>query len=70
MRGLNAKNQWQLTIYVPKEMRGEKILERLKKLGEKQRRSMNFLALEALLKYLREAENQFSSWLTCPLANL
>jgi len=58
MRGLNAKNQWQLTIYVPKELREERILERLKKLGEKQRRSMNFLAVEALLKYLKEAEKR------------
>jgi len=58
MRGLNAKNQWQLTIYVPKELRGEKILERLKHLAQKQRRSMNFLAVEALLKYLKEAEKR------------
>ncbi len=57
MRGFN-KNQWQLTIYVPKELRGEKILERLKQLAQKQRRSMNFLAVEALLKYLKEVEKK------------
>jgi len=49
-------NQWQLTIYIPKEKRQDKLMERLRKLAQKQRRTVNFLVIEAILKYLEEAE--------------
>jgi len=54
------KEQWQLTIYVPKDLRGERPLERLRELARKRRRSVNFLVIEAILQYLRaqEARNQ------------
>ncbi len=53
---MTNKEQWQLTVYVPKDLRREKPLERLRKLARQQRRSVNFLALEAILQYLRTQE--------------
>lgn len=50
------KEQWQLTIYVPKGLRREKPLERLRKLARQRRRSLNFLVLEAILNYLQAQE--------------
>jgi hypothetical protein len=43
------KEQWQLTIYIPKGLRQERLLERLRKLARQRRRSLNFLVLERLL---------------------
>jgi hypothetical protein len=51
------KEQWQLTIYIPKGLRQERPLERLRKLARQRRRSLNFLVLEAILTRSRvEAE--------------
>ena len=52
------KEQWQLTIYVPKDLRQERPLERLRKLARQRRRSLNFLVLEAILHYLRAQESK------------
>jgi predicted transcriptional regulator len=52
------KEQWQLTIYVPKGLRQERPLERLRKLARQRRRSLNFLVLEAILHYLRAQESK------------
>ena len=53
---MGNKEQWQLTIYIPKELRGERPLERLRELAKRRKRSVNFLALEAILEYLRAQE--------------
>lgn len=50
------REQWQLTIYIPKGVRDKDPIERLRKLAKKQRRSINFLVVEAILKYLEQAE--------------
>jgi predicted transcriptional regulator len=52
------KEQWQLTIYIPKGLRQERPLERLRKLARQRRRSLNFLVLEAILHYLRAQESK------------
>jgi predicted transcriptional regulator len=52
------KEQWQLTIYIPKGLRQERLLERLRKLARQRRRSLNFLVLEAILHYLRAQESK------------
>jgi predicted transcriptional regulator len=52
------KEQWQLTIYIPKALRRKNPLTRLRQLAKRQRRSLNFLAVEALLKYLEEQEKE------------
>lgn len=51
------EEQRQITIYVAKDRRDEKPIERLQRLAKKRKRSMNFVALEAILRYLEEEEN-------------
>lgn len=51
-----ARNDWQLTIYIPQTLRARDPIERLKREARRQRRSMNFLAVEALLDYLEAVE--------------
>jgi len=54
----DAKNDWQLTIYIPQSLRNQDPIERLKQEAQRQRRSMNFLAVDALLDYLDQIETQ------------
>lgn len=56
MRRTNGETPWQLTVYIPKEKRHEQLLERLKRIAQGQRRSLNFLVLEAVEKYLEQIE--------------
>lgn len=56
MRRINGETPWQLTVYIPKEKRHEQLLERLRKIAREQKRSLNFLVLEAVEKYLDELE--------------
>ncbi|MCS7198461.1 MAG: hypothetical protein NZ930_07285 [Candidatus Bipolaricaulota bacterium] len=56
MRRSNGETSWQLTVYIPKEKRHKQLLERLRKIAREQKRSLNFLVLEAVEKYLDELE--------------
>jgi len=47
-----------LTIYLTKEARQQRLLERLRRAARKQRRSLNFLVIEALKRYLEELERE------------
>lgn len=49
-----AKNDWQLTVYIPRELRRDDPIARLKRLAKQRQRSLNFLALEAIRQYLHE----------------
>lgn len=51
MRRSNGETPWQLTVYIPKGKRHEQLLERLRKIAQAERRSLNFLVLEAVEKY-------------------
>ena len=53
-RRSQAKEDWQLTVYIPKELRRMDPIEKLRKLAKAQRRSLNFLAVEAILNYLKQ----------------
>jgi len=41
-----------LTIYLPQKHQDKKVLERLQKLSKKLDRSVNYLAVQAILDYL------------------
>lgn len=41
-----------LTIYLPQKHQSKKVLERLQKLSKKLDRSVNYLAVQAILDYL------------------
>jgi predicted DNA-binding protein len=56
VRRSNGETPWQLTVYIPKEKRHKQLLERLRKIARQERRSLNFLVLEAVEKYLDELE--------------
>lgn len=45
-----------LTIYLPQKHQEANVLDRLQKLAEKKDRSVNYLAVQAILEYLEEAE--------------
>lgn len=45
-----------LSIYVPQSKQAEKPVERLMKLADKKDRSINYLAVEAILQYLKREE--------------
>jgi len=53
-----AKNDWQLTVYIPKTLRGEDPIMQLKHLALSKRRSVNFLVVEAIRKYVQEMQHQ------------
>lgn len=53
-----AKNDWQLTVYIPRELRHDDPISQLKRLAKEQRRSINFLAVEAIRQYLCERQKQ------------
>ena len=45
-----------LSLYIPKEKSEERIVERLVRLSEEQDRSINYLAVEAIIEYLDREE--------------
>jgi len=47
-----------VSIYVPKNKVEHRPIERLAKLAEKQDRSVSYLAVEAILDYLKEEETK------------
>ena len=47
-----------VSIYVPQSTQAEKPVERLSKLGQKRDRSVNYLAAEAILEYLKREEKK------------
>ena len=47
-----------LSIYIPDTKIGQKPVERLKVLGEKRDRSVNYLVVEAILQYLTREEGK------------
>jgi predicted transcriptional regulator len=46
----------QLSVYIPREARETRLIERLEELARRRRRSLNFLVIEAIARYLQEAE--------------
>ena len=51
-----ARNEWQLTVYIPKSVREENLLRRLERLASQRRRSVNFLVVEAIRRYLQQED--------------
>ena len=45
-----------LCIHVPKSMEDAKLVERLKKIGDKEQRSVNFLIIQAVTEFLQREE--------------
>ena len=45
-----------LSVYIPREKREERPIERLIALGEKRDRSVNYLVIEAIFDYLKREE--------------
>jgi len=56
--GKNRNPRKQLSLYFSKEARTQRLLERLEALARRRRRSLNFLILEALARYLQEEEKE------------
>ena len=51
-----ARNDWQLTVYIPKTVREENLLKRMEDLARQRRRSVNFLVIEAIRRYLQDED--------------
>jgi predicted transcriptional regulator len=47
-----------LSIYIPQGKEDQRPVERLRKLGKKRDRSVNYLAVEAILQYLDRKEKK------------
>jgi predicted transcriptional regulator len=47
-----------ITIYLPQKHQNEQVLERLQKLAQKRDRSVNYLAVQAILEYLEKEEKK------------
>ncbi len=45
-----------ITIYLPQKHQESQVLERLQKLAKKRDRSVNYLAVQAILQYLEQEE--------------
>jgi predicted transcriptional regulator len=45
-----------ISLYVPEKAQQQQVTQRLKKLGEKRDRSINYLVVEAILQYLDREE--------------
>ena len=61
MRRSAAKNDWQLTVYIPQELRREDPIAQLRRLAHERRRSVNFLVVEAIWQYLQQRQPQDQS---------
>lgn len=58
MRMARKKHTYKLSIYIPDSKIQQRPVERLLKLGEKRDRSVNYLAVEAILEYLDREERK------------
>jgi predicted transcriptional regulator len=47
-----------ISIYIPKSKAGQKLMDRLSKLGHKRDRSVNYLIVEAILQYIDSQEKK------------
>jgi len=47
-----------LSIYIPQSKMAQKPVQRLIRLGDKKERSVNYLAVEAILEYLKREEGK------------
>ena len=47
-----------MSIYIPQDKQKQRLIERLKALGEKRDRSVNYLVVEAILQYLGGEEKE------------
>ncbi len=47
-----------ITIYVPQKHQENQILERLQQLAKKRDRSVNYLAVQAILEYVEKEEKK------------
>ena len=54
----NKKNLDKLSIYIPQKKMEEKPVERLIRLGNKKDRSINYMAVKAVLEYLEREETE------------
>ena len=45
-----------ITIYLPQKHQNQNVLERLRKMAGKRDRSVNYLAVQAILEYLEREE--------------
>lgn len=46
-----------MTIYFPQELQEQNVLNRLQKLAHSKDRSVNYVAVQAILTYVEEAED-------------
>ncbi len=53
-----SKGTAKLSLYVPPRKGGAKVLSRLHRLAERHDRSLNYLAVEAILQYLDREEKR------------
>jgi len=51
-------NEDKLSIYISKSKRGDGLLARMRKVGKKLDRSMNYLAIEAIREYVERHEKE------------
>jgi len=47
-----------ISIYIPKSKTGQRLMERLFKLGRRRDRSVNYLIVEAILQYVDSLEKK------------
>jgi predicted transcriptional regulator len=45
-----------ISVYIPEKAQKRKVIERLRALGEKRDRSLNYLVVDAILQYLDREE--------------
>lgn len=47
-----------LSVYIPEKAQKLRVVDRLRKLGEKRDRSLNYLVVEAIIQYLERQESK------------
>jgi len=47
-----------ISIYIPQKKADKNVIERLRKLGEKKDRSVNYMVVEAIIQYLDREEKK------------
>ncbi len=55
-RSKGTKMLDKISIYIPQKKAAKNVMERLRKLGEKRDRSINYLVVEAIIHYLEREE--------------
>ncbi|MFA5054326.1 MAG: hypothetical protein WC565_09720 [Parcubacteria group bacterium] len=46
------------SLYIPKALQGERIVERLMAVGKRQKRSVNYLVCQAIVEFLEREEGK------------